>query len=91
MREGLPHPGVLEHQGGGGGDWEHTDAVLRGGHLGGDLLGGHPLDVHPGGVHPVFCEQVVEHKLRVGPLSGGVDGLARQVGHGLDRVPFSRM
>ena len=86
--QGLPHAGVLDHQGGGGGDGEHADAVLRGRHLGGDLLGGHPLDVHAGRVHPVLGEQVVEDVLGVGPLAGGVDRLARQVGHGGHGVPL---
>ena len=86
--QGLAHALVLHHQGGGGGDGEHTDGAVAGGHLGGDLLGGHPLDVHLAGVHAVLGQQIVEDILGVGALAGGVHRLARQVGHGLDGVPL---
>ena len=87
--QGLAHAGVLHQQGSGGGDGQHAHAVLGGKHVGSDLLGGEPLDGHiRGGVQPVLGQQIVEDVLRVGPLAGGVDGLAPQVGHGLDGVPL---
>ena len=85
----MAHAGVLHQQGSGGGDGQHAHAVLGGKHVGSDLLGGEPLDGHiHGGVQPVLGQQIVEDVLRVGPLAGGVDGLALQVGHGLDGVPL---
>ena len=85
--DGVPHIGVLHHDAGGGGDREHAQIDPAGGHEGRDLLAGLPLDGHVlAGGEAALLQQIVEHVLGVGALVDAVDGLARQIGHGVDRV-----
>ena len=84
--DGVPDAALaLGNGSGSGGHGEHGRLDLPGDELGADLGGISKDDLHVlVRVQAVLREQVAENVLRVGPLAGGIDGLALQILHGLD-------